>query len=292
MAFLVNSYAFGSGTAKTEWRIVVTNIDTATILSFSEIIMRDTIWTGSNLCTDGNSTISVATGTGAKANLFDGDVATYWASAASPGTVTISFNFGTPKEVLQVVLCSRSDGDFGQEPEDFTIEYKDGGGSWQTWLTVTGQTGWQRREGRAYTASGRTTSISGLSSFTYAGIFSTSGTGKTVAELEFRNGSAADQCSGGTATAIGSIGTIANAFDDNLTNWATYNAVDTGITYAFASAVTIVDMTVTARTGGFYTQAPTAMYLFVSPDGFGWISQSWTPAAWVSNNQVQTYTFT
>lgn len=90
------------------------------------------------------------------------------------------------------------------------------------------------------------------------------GASRQIYEVEMRATiGGADQCTGGTATS--SSGTAANAFDNNGTSNCSFNAGEGWLQYAFASPVSVAE--VTLYHGSSLAYHPAEMWLQASNDG-------------------------
>lgn len=86
---------------------------------------------------------------------FDGDSATHWGCnmALSGNQADLFYSFSSFKDVAELFLDSRS-GSPTHAPRDFTLAYSDdGGGTFTTVLTVTGESAWSDGETRTYAVS-------------------------------------------------------------------------------------------------------------------------------------------
>jgi hypothetical protein len=118
------------------------------------------------------------------------------------------------------------------------------------------------------------------------------GTAMSIAEIEFRAyAGGPNLCSGGTPTASTSFsGTFSadKAFDGNAaTSWSASsnsNVNQTWIRYDLPSAAAVMEVSMTARTGGAQNQMPTEFYLQCSLDGGTTWLNSWrvTTGSWAS----------
>lgn len=99
-------------------------------------------------------------------------------------------------------------------------------------------------------------------------------------------------CTGGTASAnLATYGPPADAFDGNpATFWAVDNkAVACWIAYHFTSSVTIVEVTLQARSGSDSPQCPTVFAVEGSNDGINW-KLAWTvQTAPFTSSQIKTF---
>lgn len=104
----------------------------------------------------------------------------------------------------------------------------------------------------------------------------------------------ANMLAGGVATASSSYdGTVTpdKALDGSLaTVWSSASGLPQWWQYALPSPVDFVELSITARGGGFYTQAPTEFYVLASDDGVRFdVVRHILVGAWTADNQVRTF---
>jgi F5/8 type C domain/NedA-like, galactose-binding domain len=211
------------------------------------------------------------------ANAFDLSDATDWVSngSALPQWLKYDFGSGNDKDIVEVEVVARAP--TTQTVNSFDVQYSDNNSSWTTLYSVAAAAAWGTSEHRVYTyASGYP-----ATSKVWWRVNCTANDGHAfvwaVSSLQMRTTvSGADQCSGGVAGASTYFDYTflpTKAFDsDATTSWA--SSVPTGwVSYQFASAKQIVEVSITARTAA-PSQAPkdfTVQYW----DGAAWQTQ-WT----------------
>lgn len=278
MGFVLNPARFAaSGPAPTaQWRIVVTAAQGGgTFLGMSQMILRDTAWTGANLATDANCAVTYGSGTdnGTKANLFDGNPATEYFSPAGFTTATFEFTFGSPALLEQVVFVGRTTADYNQDTQDFTIEYNDGS-TWVEWVSITGDANYLVGEGRAFNADGVMTDPgigykSGIIVFTqYNDTFC------GFSEVRFRDsGGTNHNESAPTAVPTSGWGALSSINDGDTATDAFTSTLPGYLKFDWGTAEAIVDAQLRVR-NGFPTQSPNDFKIFLSPDALVWFEKS------------------
>ena len=122
------------------WRVRTLITGAAGPTSYAEVQMRE--FSGSvDQCTGGtplSSSNSATEGFTTPANAFDANASTAWSSTTADGqTAWIGYDFGTPVDVTEIALTSRSDASATQTPTKFVLEWSDDGTSWATELGWT-----------------------------------------------------------------------------------------------------------------------------------------------------------
>ncbi|AFU87995.1 tail protein [Caulobacter phage CcrColossus] len=136
------------------WRVILTDSQTGTFATISELKFYDRsgvqIPTTGGKLFDTNSSPSYPV-----QQAFDGNTTTYWSSSqvASSGVYGgPGYIFASPVDVGSIKITSTgTDFNTTNSPQSFVIQYTDDGGvSWLTYHTVSGQTGWGDHEERTF----------------------------------------------------------------------------------------------------------------------------------------------
>lgn len=224
-----------------------------------------TAYGGPNVAVGGTPAASNQ-GQAAVANAFDGNPSTSWITAdANFGTHWVSYDFGTPVEINEVVWSKRPDS-FGvnEAPTYGDVQYSSNNVLWTTHWSFVNWTPWATgAETRVYS---RNTPLpfnrhwrivvdkTGFSEFD--SVVNTS-----LSEVEMRIvAGGADRCVGGVANSF--AGSAANAFDnDNATIWNPSMVPPFPIQYSFAASENIIELALRSRGDNFMGDAPTEFTL-------------------------------
>lgn len=143
------------GGTKTYWRIQVSEVDSDTVFpmycEFAELVMRVSPG-GATQCT-GNTPISdsVASGSYAVENAFDGNAATDWSSANS-NDPWIGYHFAEDKEIVEYAITASAIYE-EYSPQAWKLQYSGDGLTWTDADTRSGETGWTGGETRTFSVS-------------------------------------------------------------------------------------------------------------------------------------------
>lgn len=86
----------------------------------------------------------------AKANAFDGDPNSAWASNTSPPTAWIGWHFDVATVVTEIKLTARPGGNSAQMPTKLIVEYSDDGATWHTACESDPALSWHTSEVRCF----------------------------------------------------------------------------------------------------------------------------------------------
>jgi hypothetical protein len=119
------------------------------------------------------------------------------------------------------------------------------------------------------------------------------GSNIAIAEIQMRaSPGGSDECTGGTISASYDNGSYPkeNAFDNNVSNFWWTASTSQWIQYTFASEKTILEIVITARNDGFYSDSPSAFDIQYH-DGSSWVTVlSKTGITNWTNGESKTYT--
>jgi hypothetical protein len=230
------------------WRLYITAKSGASTFSAIAECELHTSVGGSDVTGSGTASANSVSG-GAAANAFDNNAATIWATGtgAVPHWLAYDFGAGNEQDIVEVSITSRSSS-AGSAPGAFQLQYSDDGSTWTTRLFCNVDGPWPVSTTHVFNTDGVGR---------YWRIYVTavgSGDDTAIAELEmFTVSGGADQCTGGTASALFTEGANAasQAFDDSAgTAWLSGLAwaVPQWLEYDFGSGVTkdIVEVSITA----------------------------------------------
>ncbi|WP_095203433.1 discoidin domain-containing protein [Mesorhizobium carmichaelinearum] len=137
---------------------------------------------------------------GAAANAFDGNISTVW--RASSATASITYDFGSGKDIQQVVIKAFPTVP-SESPKDFTIQYSDDGSIFTTFATVSWSGALPANpigEARAFSAAGRDVVIGAARywAVSFADNQAGGGGGMRLVDINYRETSGGSNVSGGT----------------------------------------------------------------------------------------------
>jgi hypothetical protein len=119
------------GTARRYLKIDLTDVSSATVndtgvpYGIVELTLHETVG-GPDVLAGSGATITASSTTGAQttALLVDGNAATYWGSSSGvPQTLTIDWGAGLGKEIKEIGIRPRNDGNFQQMPSNGSVSY-------------------------------------------------------------------------------------------------------------------------------------------------------------------------
>lgn len=271
-----SSSGLGTGPySSNRWRVNVSQ--TVTVGNWTAL--REVEWLnelGADMANGGTASASAGTASAA----FDNSAATQWSTGTGTKPQWIEYQF--PQAVAPNSCRLTGAGNGGDCPRDFTLEYYDGS-SWQVAKTITGAP-WFGGAVRDFPI-GSTLATSGYG-WRVQGV-TTQGAGAWVkaTEIEFREtvGGADATSGGGTFASSNSVNNGANKAFDNDTNsyWQAVDGNPHNVGYAFASAVTIAQMSM--RNGSPAGDSWTAFKL-QRHDSESWVDVlSVTGQTWTAN---------
>ena len=152
-SMILDAFRFGSGGANAHsyWRVNISAAQSSTYASLAILEFRATVG-GADQCSGGTPIADSSYPGLPKANAFDGNTATVWASVSGMPHY-IGYHFPSPVSVGQVAITS-TDAAYAGAAEDlrsFTIESSDDGLAWNVEKTPSMQAGWSRSETRTFT---------------------------------------------------------------------------------------------------------------------------------------------
>jgi len=236
--------------------------------------------------TSGGTVIASGTGAGAAADVFDGNLSTWWYSGGGTGWIGYDFGSGNDKVVSMVAICGR---DNSQYPTVWSLDYSDNGSSWTTLFggtnnpsTMLGRSklyyftdpaaGYQHTRCRWTTDSSGAVRLSAIQMRTSVGGADTSST--AFAKVSWND----------------TVGTVANLFDGNAaTEWAA-TLFPASVHVYFPDNRVIAQVALQAPGASDISQAPDELYIDTSPDGITWtnVFAQTGFSAW-STNETRTY---
>jgi hypothetical protein len=287
------------------WRVYITAVQSGGYTSMDELEM----YAGAemtNVCSGGTASAS-STGFGWSAsNAFNGSIGEPgWHSLTNnlpttPEWLQYDFGSGNDKDISQIKMVMRN-GNGGQAPKDFQLQYSDNGSSWTTLFTVTGQTGWGTYYGTmCFDSSGRSDpppTCAGSTSKVVWRVRATATDGGNeigIGEMEMRiTPGGADQTSGGTACgSCFSEGTYAAGFDNNSSVfWSSSSALAGWLGYKFSGTKELAEVVITSRGGGFQNQAPKDFTIDYWDVDHWQTAHTYTGETGWTASQSRTYTF-
>lgn len=304
---------FHAATAHRYWRtFFLDNNGAANYIAVSRLQMYSSVSNGGariNMCTGGTILYDSQGGSGGDnaVNAFDDDNGTIWANGSGGNTNHyLGYDFTTPVVIDRFMLQTRSNNN-DQMAKNIKLECSDDNATWTTVYTSTAQTAWGPNEERLFTLPSYAATYSGSphGTHTYWRLHfakDNAGTGFTysAAEVEMRaTAGGANQCTGGTATAHSTFGSIPGSFDPSkafdanaATFWSANGAsADGWLKYVFAAPVAVGQIRIQARNDGSYGQTPRYGMVEFSDDNVHWsVAWEYTMAATYSAGSAQNHT--
>ncbi|AXQ69197.1 tail protein [Caulobacter phage CcrBL9] len=136
------------------WRILVTASQTDTYATISELKFYNR--SGTQIATTGGKVVDTNShATYPASQAFDGNTSTYWSSIQQTSTGLFGgpgYLFATAVDVGSIKITSTgTDFNTTNSPKTFVVQYTDdGGASWTTYATYSGQTAWGDKEERTF----------------------------------------------------------------------------------------------------------------------------------------------
>lgn len=137
------------------WRIIFTEAGGWSGGAAGELALFKEIGDGSSATVGGYVTAGDET-YGAATRMFDGNLATDWATKANgvaDGLAWVAYHFPEPVWIKEYALSPRHGGNASQTSEGWNLQYSEDGVTWITVDTRSGETGWVSAETRRYTVS-------------------------------------------------------------------------------------------------------------------------------------------
>lgn len=250
----------------TYWRVNISANNGASGMSISSVNMFYGAG-GSDLTFGGTAIQSSNASSGVAANAFDHNPTSEWHPLVA-SNAWIGYHFPYAVIVNNVaVAASHTNFEGAYAPQAFTIDYSDDGTTWTTAWSVSGQTGWSIQEVRHFADPGftYTGSLYGTRTAWRLRLLSSGNSGAYgVAEAQLRGApGGTNQATGGTAYATEVFGAgyeASKAFDGNIsTYWLANDSFQfQSLEYDFTSAVSIAELTLTARNDSSAASAPTS----------------------------------
>lgn len=307
MSYIINPFAFGSAPHR-YWQIDLTARQDGGALTGGIGCAECELYTtygGQQLSHIATVTSSAAASgqvvARARDGLFGVSALGNFATNVSPAYMHFDFGAGNEQIINHVILTAFEVGFNAGMTRDFTIKSSDDNSVWTIEWTVSGETGWGNYERRefprdGYTDPSYTGTPHGSHAYWRLVLLDSASSAYSMAELEMRaTPGGADQCTGGTGSAAQSFSGSFDgpkAFDDNTTTlWSSTNKNGAQwIKYAFASPVSVAQLSITARNDVSYTQTPTLFFVEHSDDDSEWTPAWRQTATWSSAGQTQTFT--
>lgn len=139
MAIIFDIQESGAAASSTRWRMFITSINGGALCSVAELYLYSDEF-ATDIATTGTITANDTYNGFVAGNALDRSTGSFWAAFPSGLPLWLEVEFDTPQTVKGLGVYPRAS-ELDNSPKDFLLQYYDGA-TWQTFITVTDQTGW------------------------------------------------------------------------------------------------------------------------------------------------------